>query len=368
MKQFILILITLAFLGIIVGANVYLSKRFSWYFGLENPKLLYFLFPVLILFMMFGVIAFSNSMSVTGHLLYIFAALLMGFLLYLLLAVLLVDLGHIFIKLPPKMYGISALLLTVLVFVYSFWNANNIRTSELEVGIRGLKEEVKVMHLSDIHLGHFRGKMFMQRIVDKTKSQDVDAVFITGDLFDGRIRFSDGSLAPLAELKVPVYFIEGNHDVYSGVKEIKNSLREIGVRVLENEAVNWGEFQLIGLNHMRADSLASANHAAGGPESIRKVLPGIKTDPNKPTILLHHSPDGIQYAHEKDVDLYLAGHTHAGQLFPINYITELMFKYNKGLHDYKGTRIFVSQGTGTFGPPMRLGTRSEIAVISLIPE
>ena len=119
---------------------------------------------------------------------------------------------------------------------------------------------------------------------------------------------------------------------------------------------------------MRADSLASDMHAGGGHETIKTVLPRIQTDPGKPTILLHHSPDGIQYAHEKGVDLYLSGHTHAGQLFPINYIAGLLFKYKKGLHDYKGTRIFVSQGTGTFGPPMRLGTIAEIALITLKPE
>ncbi len=83
--------------------------------------------------------------------------------------------------------------------------------------------------------------------------------------------------------------------------------------------------------------------------------------------MLHHSPDGIKYANEYGIDLYLAGHTHAGQLFPINYLNALLFKYNKGLSDYNGSKIFVSQGAGTFGPPMRVGTKSEISLISLMP-
>jgi predicted MPP superfamily phosphohydrolase len=90
--------------------------------------------------------------------------------------------------------------------------------------------------------------------------------------------------------------------------------------------------------------------------------------PGKPTVLLHHSPDGIQYANQHGVNLYLAGHTHAGQLFPVKYIAHLFFDYNKGLHDFKGTKMFVSQGVGTFGPPMRVGTKSEIVVITLKPE
>lgn len=84
--------------------------------------------------------------------------------------------------------------------------------------------------------------------------------------------------------------------------------------------------------------------------------------------MLHHSPDGVRYAHKKGVDLYLAGHTHAGQLFPITLIAGMIYKFNKGLYNYNGTKVFVSQGAGTFGPPMRTGTHSEITVVRLIPE
>jgi len=85
-------------------------------------------------------------------------------------------------------------------------------------------------------------------------------------------------------------------------------------------------------------------------------------------VLLHHSPDGIKYANQHGVDLYLAGHTHAGQLFPIKYIAKLIFDYNKGLRDYNGTKIYVSQGAGTFGPPMRVGTISELTLLKLKPQ
>lgn len=101
---------------------------------------------------------------------------------------------------------------------------------------------------------------------------------------------------------------------------------------------------------------------------MKSILPGIPTDPDLPTILLHHSPDGIQYANEKGVDLYLTGHTHAGQLFPVTLIGELIYTYNKGLHDYNGTKIFVGEGAGTFGPPMRVGSHSTITVFDLKPD
>ena len=119
---------------------------------------------------------------------------------------------------------------------------------------------------------------------------------------------------------------------------------------------------------MAADSNTFSMHANGKGPTIKSTLASLNLFPGKPTVLLHHSPDGIQYANQHGVDLYLAGHTHAGQLFPIKYLAHLLFDYNKGLHVFKKTRIFVSQGAGTFGPPMRVGTKSEITVLTLKPE
>jgi hypothetical protein len=235
----------------------------------------------------------------------------------------------------------------------------------IEIPVKGLSGEIKVMHLSDIHLGHFRGKEYLAELVNRSLLVKPDYVMITGDLFDGRIELKLKTLEPLKKFTVPVYFVEGNHDKYSGVKEIKDYLRETGIIVLENELTMAGELQLIGLNHMQADKDTPSVPPNPTEISIKSVLTELQIDPDKPTILLHHSPDGIKYANDAGVGLYLAGHTHAGQLFPVNFINNLLFKYNKGLHEYKGTRIFVSQGVGTFGPPMRVGTSSEIVLISL---
>jgi len=368
MKQFIPLLIALLFLGILVGANIYLTKRFVWYYGIDNKRPSYILFASSTLFMIAGVIAFSNSTGVMGHLLYGAAAIIMGFLLYLLISVILVDIISFIIKLHPKWYGFAALILAATVSAYAIWNSYKIRTAEIEVGIKGLNQEVKAMHLTDIHLGHFRGEGFLQRIVELTKEQQVDMVLITGDLFDGKIRLYDESLEPLKRLNIPVYFVAGNHDRYSGVDQVKNKLQATGVKVLENEVVSLAEFQIIGLAHMLADTVTYDMHTSDEYATIKSVLAGLQTEADKPTILLHHSPDGIQYANEKGVDLYLAGHTHGGQLFPINYLGELLYTYNKGLFNYKGTKIYVSQGAGTFGPPMRFGTNSEITLVRFIPE
>ena len=100
--------------------------------------------------------------------------------------------------------------------------------------------------------------------------------------------------------------------------------------------------------------------------TIEEVLPTLKVDRDRASLLLHHNPVGIEYAAENGINLYLAGHTHAGQMFPATLIAKMMFEFNKGLYRYNDTtQIYVSQGSGTFGPPMRLGTHSEVTILNL---
>lgn len=367
MKQILPFIFLLIFLGIIVATNIYLSRRFAWYFSAEHIWPLQLGFALLTLLMIVGVAAFTNATGMIGHLLYISGAFLMGFLLYLLLSMLIVDLAGLSIKMEPRHYGFAVLFLSLAVSAYGMINAFTIHKREIEVEIPGLKQEVRAMHLTDIHLGHFRGPAFLQKLVDLTNGQDVDMVLITGDLYDGKIRFCDACLDPLQGLSAPVYFVEGNHDGYSGIERVKSGLKKVGVRVLSNEIATQGELQIIGLNHMSADSGNVNMHANGHSATMKSTLPGIPADPGKPIILLHHSPHGIEYAKQKGVDLYLSGHTHAGQLFPVNFIGGLIYRYNRGLHDFHGTKIFVGEGAGTFGPPMRVGTNSTITVVKMIP-
>lgn len=367
MRQFLPILFLLIFLAILTSASYYLSKRFNWYFSLEAPKLLFLLFAFVSVFMLAGVLVFSNTTNGFYSILYILAAFLMGFFLYFLLNVLLVDVLRLFTTLSPKTYGFLALSITLLLSLYGIVHARNVQVTKQEIVIKGLTKEVKAMHLTDLHIGHFRGKKYLQRIVDKTNEQEVDVVFITGDLFDGRINLSLETLEPLTQLHVPVFFVEGNHDAYTGVKIIKNYLRQLNVQVLENEVAIWNDIQIVGLNHMLADKNSNNMHAAGRSSTIEETLTKLSINKNIPSILLHHSPDGIQYANQSGIDLYLAGHTHAGQLFPIKYFANMLFKYNKGYHNFNGTQLYVSQGSGTFGPPMRVGTKSEMALLVLIP-
>lgn len=367
MKQLLPLLFMLIFLAILVLANMYLGRRFAWFFDAGTVRPYFFAFIGITVYMIGGLAGFTNSTGLLGQLLYSSAAILMGFALYLLLSVLLVDLAGLVVPAKPLYSGFAALSLALLISAFGMVNAFNVRTNSLEVEIPTLKKELRLMHWTDVHLGHFRGTPFLERLVEKTNAEQVDMVLITGDLFDGTIRFRDSTLMALRNLNAPAYFVAGNHDGYSGVEKVKAGLREVGVHVLSNEVVKADELQLIGLNHMLADSKASNMHAFEGGATIQSTLGSLAIETDQPTILMHHSPDGIQYACEKGVDLYLSGHTHAGQLFPVTLIGKLIYTYPGGFDSYKGTQIYVGSGVGTFGPPMRVGTRSTITCINLKP-
>ncbi|WP_286775382.1 MULTISPECIES: hypothetical protein [Sphingobacterium] len=146
------------------------------------------------------------------------------------------------------------------------------------------------------------------------------------------------------------------------------TVRKVGVRVLEDEITTFGELQIIGLNFMPANREKADRNTLSATSTVQEMLIKLKPDASRPTVVLHHGPSGIRYADEHGVDLYLAGHPHGGQLFPMTWVAQMDFEYNKGLHRYGNTNVFVSQGIGMYGPPMRVGTKSEIVVLNLKPQ
>ncbi len=351
-------------LGILAGSVIYLSRQVTFFLEHDSATIWYFVFSALLVFMITGLLVFSNSTTFFGSILYKSAALTMGFLLYFLMIVSLSDLADIFLKVSPGILGIIAFGLTLITIASGVLNSFSIRTTTHKIDVKNLSDTVRIAHLSDIHIGHFRGEKFLQQIVDKTNREQPDIIVITGDLFDGKIRIKESVLQPLKKLKAPILFVNGNHDGYSGLRTINSLLPKVGVQVLQNEIVKMNGLQIIGLNHMRPDNGQGGMHAPDGP-NMKDVLNSLNIDQSKPTILLHHSPDGVVYANQHGVDLYLSGHTHGGQQFPVTLINELLFKYNRGLNSFKNTRILVSEGIGTFGPPLRIGTKSEIVIIEL---
>ncbi|KSA13414.1 metallophosphoesterase [Maribacter dokdonensis] len=368
MKIFQTIILPLLYLGLVVLATIYLSRRYALFFNALSLTASYWFFSLLVLGALVASLFMTMTTSGLGHFIYMFSGILFGYLTYLLLSTLAIDFLGLFIKIRPLYMGLGSIVLAMLITIYGLIQARDIKLTNTDIALKGLSRPVKAVHLTDTHLGHYRGKDFFQRVMDITKKQNPDIIFFTGDLFDATWALDDSYLNPLIDLNIPFYFVEGNHDIYTGIEEIKEMVKSKGGIVLENEVTNWGEIQIVGLNHMLADENTYDPHVTGEKGTVKSVLPSLEIDSEKPTILLHHSPDGDKYAHKVGVDLYLAGHTHGGQMFPGTLFAEMLFKYNKGLYDYENMKIFVCLGVGTFGPPLRVGTYSEITVLNLVPK
>ena len=264
----------------------------------------------------------------------------------------------------PAAFGVAAVALACLYSAYGVWNAYHPRTEVITVKIKNLPPDwrgKKIVQISDVHLGHILGASFLQEIVEQANAQQPDIVFITGDLFDGADGHLDDLVRPLESLKAPLgtYFITGNHETYLGVDRAYAALKTTPVRILDDEMVVIDGLQIIGISYpQRAFSKDIA--------AVIHKLPAF--NPSQPSLLLYHNPSGVQQAKEAGIGLQLSGHTHQGQIFPIQIISRLVYgKYYHGLHVEGDYTIYTTSGAGTWGPTMRTGNHPEIAVLRLEP-
>jgi hypothetical protein len=223
---------------------------------------------------------------------------------------------------------------------------------------------LKIAQLTDIHVGSTIRREFVEEMVRKTNALNPDIIAITGDLVDGSVEQLREQTAPLANLKAKygVFFVTGNHEYYSGADEWIAEVRRLGIRVLRNERVKIGEagatFDLAGIDDYTARQFGG-DHGA----DLKRALTG--RDPAHAVVLLAHQPRGAKQAAELDVQLQISGHTHAGQIWPWGYAVKLQSPWVLGLYQEGPFQIYVSPGTGYWGPPMRLGTQAEITEITL---
>lgn len=220
----------------------------------------------------------------------------------------------------------------------------------------------RIVQITDVHVGPTIGKDFIEQIVARINDLDPDVVAITGDLVDGSVDELAEHVAPLAKLRAKhgVYFVTGNHEYYSGADAWIAHLEALGVRVLRNERVRIGGADGFDLAGIDDHSSAAFGH---GPD-LERALRGREAE--RACVLLAHQPRGIDLADRLGVDLQLSGHTHGGQMFPWNFAVRLQQPFVAGLHRLVRAQIYVSKGTGYWGPPMRVGAPAEITEIELV--
>ena len=263
----------------------------------------------------------------------------------------------------PALFGWAALVLAGLYSGYGVRNARHPRIEDVAVRIKNLPSQWsgrKAVLLSDVHLGHLLGAPFLEELVQKINAQEPAVVFIVGDLFDGGDGNLDALVRPLNNLRAPlgIYFVTGNHETYLGVERAYAALAKTPVKTLRDEMVVIGGLQIIGASYPER----------GFSKDLAEVfanLPGF--NPRQvPSVLLYHNPTAVEEAKMAGISLQLSGHTHHGQIFPIQFISRLIYgKYYNGLHAEGDYTIYTSSGAGTWGPMMRTGNHPEIAVIHL---
>jgi predicted MPP superfamily phosphohydrolase len=220
----------------------------------------------------------------------------------------------------------------------------------------------RIVQISDIHIGPLLGRGFARALTERVNALDPDLVAVTGDLVDGPVDKLGEDVAPFAGLRGRhgVFFVTGNHDVYSGCEPWVERVRELGLRPLRNERVAIGGeagFDLAGVDDHRGDWVH------GSSEDLGQALAG--RDAARAVVLLAHDPTSFRRASAAGVDLQLSGHTHGGQIWPFNYLVRLAVPWVAGLHRVGASVLYVSRGSGFWGPPMRLFAPAEITELVL---
>ncbi|MDR1695699.1 MAG: metallophosphoesterase [Endomicrobium sp.] len=353
-------------LTLVIGLNIYLPWRLRSLLGIKNKVWIYVLFAAgfISVIAAMPLITKYSSFAVSAY--YNLAVTWLGIFLYLACFTVIFEIVNLIHKLPSVQSGVTIIALTSAVTLLALINGALLKTSYVSIPVKNLKKEIKIAQISDVHLGVSRGKKYLEEIVKKTNEFNPDIVAITGDIADSKKALSENMFSPLKDLKAPAYFVYGNHDVYTGLDEIIKRMQENNVKVLRNDVLALSGIKLIGLNYMKADDSVYDPHQVTD-ETIKDALPLLDLAGDEPKIVLHHGPWGIEYMNEYGIDAVIAGHTHAGQIFPAGIIAKKTFPYLKGLSNYNGTHIYVSQGAGTFLPGMRLGTNNEINFITLKP-
>jgi len=244
------------------------------------------------------------------------------------------------------------------------------RIVDVDIPVSGLPEALhgfSIAQISDVHVGLTIRRGFVERIVALVNGLKADLIAVTGDLVDGSVQQLSAHTAPLAGLTAlhGAYFVTGNHEYYSGEHAWTAEIRRLGLRVLKNEHVvlqhKGASLVLAGVTDLSAGHFDAAQHS-----DPAAALHGSPADAGA-KVLLAHQPNSAPAAARAGFDVQLSGHTHGGQFWPWNLFVRFFQPFTGGLYRLKDLWVYVSRGTGYWGPPNRFGVPSEITHIHLVP-
>ncbi len=357
------------FQSILFLAHFFLFKTLVVAFGPLNGSAIHFLAGSLgvlaISFLTTSLLAFRYRAFII-RILYIPAAIWLGLFNYLFLAAIvwwflsgLIFVFHISIfRAIPAFLSFGAALATG---IYGLVNAAIPRVKHISVHLQGLPRAWQGRSfalISDFHLGHIRNTGFAARMVKLIQAQNPQFAVIAGDLFDGTAIDAERATAPFRDLVLPfgTFFTEGNHEEFRDPRSLLSAIAKAGIRILDKKIVDLDGLQLLGVPYR------DATHT----EHMRSVLAGMEIDTTRSSILICHAPDRPPVAEEAGISLQVSGHTHGGQFYPHTWFAARIYRqFVHGLSQIGSLQLYTSYGVGTWGPPLRVGTYPEIAIIHL---
>ncbi len=266
-----------------------------------------------------------------------------------------------------KFFFWSVVGLVSLVLLVGFINSLSPRIKKLDLTINkkveGLKE-ITIVFASDIHLGTIIGPRRTNQIVNKINSLNPDLILLGGDIVDEDlgpvIRNNLGDSLRKLSAPMGVIGITGNHEYIGGAGKAVRYLSEHGVNMIRDTAIMLeNKIYIVG-----REDRDKRNFSNESRKNLKTIMQDI--DANFPIILLDHQPFELDLKEELGVDLTLSGHTHHGQMWPLNYITKAIFEVSWGYKKKGNTHVYVSSGVGGWGPPVRIGNRPEIVLINIV--
>ena len=265
------------------------------------------------------------------------------------------------LHIEPRLFAGAFAGTAVLAALYGLVNASRLRVTRVTVKLANLPamwDGRSAALVTDMHLGNVRGAGFTRRVVERLEQLRPEAVFISGDMFDGVKADFDALVEPWKRLSAPagIYFVCGNHEEFDDRTKFVDAVMGAGIRVLNNEKVEVNGMQIVGIHDGETDD----------PRLFRSLLQRADLDRSCASILLAHRPGNLAIPAEEGVSLQLSGHTHGGQIWPWHWLAARVHgKFNHGLNRFGGMQVFTSYGAGTWGVPMRVCTKSEIVLIRL---
>jgi len=303
-----------------------------------------------------------------------------AFMVYFFLSVVLLDLLRLlnlkFHFFPTIVYhnyiqtkaitGIFVFLIVAFIVTAGFVNTRIVKIKTVELNLLKKNSNLKSLRavlVSDIHLSPMDNEKFLTKIVDKINSLNPDIIFIAGDLFDDHAdilsKRNIGNALFKLKSKLGVYACTGNHEFINGIDSACSFIRKHNIILLRDESVKIGESIYI----VSRDDRAIKQFNGTKRKPLKELMSNI--DGLLPVILMDHTPLGLEEAESNKIDLQLSGHTHHGQMFPANLITKMIYEQSWGYLKKNNTQYYVSCGAGTWGPPVRIGSQSEIVYLKI---